>query len=204
MRQKPEAVCTTAMIIINIAVFLILSVFGNTEDAVFMLRHGAMYEPILVQDHEFYRIFTSMFMHFGISHLLNNMVLLGALGWNLELEAGKIRFVISDLISGIGGNMLSVYHGLSTETYAVSAGASGAVFGLMGALLYVVIANKGRLGRLSGKGLLFMVALSLYFGLTSSGVDNWAHIGGLISGFIMAVILYRRPKPYSPYFRPEV
>ena len=178
MRQKPEAVCTTAMIIINIAVFLILSVFGNTEDAVFMLRHGAMYEPMIVQDHEFYRIFTSMFMHFGISHLLNNMVLLGALGWNLELEAGKIRFVIIYLISGIGGNMLSLYHGLSTETYAVSAGASGAVFGLMGALLYVVIANKGRLGRLSGKGL-------------------------LISGFIMAVILYRRPKPYSTYFRPE-
>ena len=83
MRQKPEAVCTTAMIIINIAVFLIMSVFGNTEDAVFMLRHGAMYEPMVVQDHEFYRIFTSMFMHFGISHLLNNMVLLGALGWNL-------------------------------------------------------------------------------------------------------------------------
>ena len=121
MRQKPEAVCTTAMIIINIAVFLILSVFGNTEDAVFMLRHGAMYEPMIVQDHEFYRIFTSMFMHFGISHLLNNMVLLGALGWNLELEAGKIRFVIIYLISGIGGNMLSLYHGLSTETYAVSA-----------------------------------------------------------------------------------
>ena len=131
MRQKPEAVCTTAMIIINIAVFLILSVFGNTEDAVFMLRHGAMYEPMIVQDHEFYRIFTSMFMHFGISHLLNNIVLLGALGWNLELEAGKIRFVIIYLISGIGGNMLSLYHGLSTETYAVSAGASGAVFGLM-------------------------------------------------------------------------
>ena len=204
MRQKPEAVCTAAMIIINIAVFLILSVFGNTEDAVFMLRHGAMYEPMVMQDHEVYRIFTSMFMHFGISHLLNNMVLLGALGWNLELEVGKVRFVIIYLISGIGGNVLSLYHGLSTETYAVSAGASGAIFGLMGALLYVVIANRGRLGRLSGNGLLFMVALSLYFGLTSSGVDNWAHIGGLISGFILAVILYRRPKPYSPYIRPEV
>ena len=119
MRQKPEAVCTAAMIIINIAVFLILSVFGNTEDAVFMLRHGAMYEPMVMQDHEVYRIFTSMFMHFGISHLLNNMVLLGALGWNLELEVGKVRFVIIYLISGIGGNVLSLYHGLSTETYAV-------------------------------------------------------------------------------------
>ena len=192
------------MIIINVGVFLILSIAGNTEDAVFMLLHGAMYEPAVTQDHEFYRIFTSMFMHFGIDHLLNNMVLLGALGWNLESETGKVRFVIIYLISGLGGNLLSLYHGVAAETYAVSAGASGAVFGLMGALLYVVIANKGRLGRLSGTGLLFMVALSLYFGLTSSGVDNWAHIGGLISGFILAVILYRRPKPYSPYIRPEV
>ena len=76
----------------------------------------------------------------------------------------------------------------------MSAGASGAIFGLMGALLYVVIANRGRLGRLSGRGMLVMVALSLYFGLTSSGVDNLAHIGGLVSGFLLAVVLYRRRK----------
>lgn len=203
MRQKPEAVCTVAVIVINIAVFFILSLFGDTEDAVFMLQHGAMYEPMVMQDHEFYRIFTSMFLHFGISHLLNNMVLLGALGWNLELEIGKIRFLVIYLISGLGGNFLSLYHGISTETYVVSAGASGAIFGLMGALLYVVIANRGRLGRLSGRGILIMVILSLYFGLTSSGVDNWAHIGGLVSGFVMAVILYRRKNVYGPYIRPE-
>lgn len=208
MKQKPEAVCTTAIIVINVAVFLILSLFGNTEDAVFMLQHGAMYEPMVTQQHEFYRIFTSMFLHFGITHLLNNMVLLGALGWNLELEIGKMRFLIIYLVSGIGGNLLSLYFGISAETYAVSAGASGAIFGLMGALLYVVIANRGRLGRLSGRGMLFMVILSLYFGFTSSGVDNWAHIGGLITGFVMAVILYRRKNSYGdsygPYIRPEV
>lgn len=203
MRQKPEAVCTVAVIVINIAVFFILSLSGDTEDAVFMLQHGAMYEPMVTQEHEFYRIFISMFLHFGISHLLNNMVLLGALGWNLELEIGKIRFLVIYLISGIGGNLLSLYHDISTETYVVSAGASGAIFGLMGALLYVVIANRGRLGRLSGRGILIMVILSLYFGLTSSGVDNWAHIGGLISGFVMAVILYRRKNIYGPYIRPE-
>lgn len=208
MRQKPEAVCTTIIVVINVAVFFILSLFGDTEDAAFMLQHGAMYEPMVTQQHEFYRIFTSMFLHFGITHLLNNMVLLGALGWNLELEIGKIRFLIIYLVSGIGGNLLSLYFGISAETYAVSAGASGAIFGLMGALLYVVIANRGRLGRLSGKGMLFMVILSLYFGLTSSGVDNWAHIGGLVTGFVMAVILYRRKDsysdPYGPYIRPEV
>ena len=208
MRQKPEALCTTVIIVINVAVFLILSLFGDTEDAVFMLQHGAMYEPMVTQQHEFYRIFTSMFLHFGITHLLNNMVLLGALGWNLELEIGKMRFLIIYLVSGIGGNLLSLYFGISAETYAVSAGASGAIFGLMGALLYVVIANRGRLGRLSGRGMLFMVILSLYFGFTSSGVDNWAHIGGLITGFVMAVILYPRKNSYGdsygPYIRPEV
>ncbi len=204
MRQKPEAVSTAALIVINIAVFFFLSLFGDTEDAAFMFQHGAMYEPTVTQGHEFYRIFTSMFLHFGISHLVNNMVLLGALGWNLELEIGKIRLLIIYLISGIGGNLLSLYREIATETYAVSAGASGAIFGLMGALFYVVAANRGRLGRLSGRGMLVMVMLSLYFGLTSSGVDNWAHIGGLISGFVMAVILYRGKNADGPYIRPEV
>ncbi len=200
MRKKPEAVCTTALIIINAAVFLILSVSGNTEDMYFMLEHGAVYEPFVVQGHEFYRLFTSMFLHFGIDHLLNNMVLLGALGWNLEMEIGKVRFLAVYLVSGIGGNIFSLYYGVRTQEYAVSAGASGAVFGLMGALLYVVIANKGRLGRLSGRGMMFMVALSLYFGITSSGVDNLAHMGGLVCGFVLAFILYRRK---TVFVRPE-
>ncbi len=192
MRQKPEAICTVALIVINVAVFFILTMFGDTEDAVFMLQHGAMYEPNIIEGHEYYRIFTCLFLHFGITHLLNNMVLLGALGWNLELEIGKVRFVIIYFASGIIGNIVSLFYDLTLEQPAVSAGASGAIFGLMGALLYVVIANRGRLGRLSGRGMLVMVILSLYFGLTSTGVDNLAHIGGVVSGFLLAVLLYRR------------
>lgn len=201
MKKRPEEVCTVALIVINVAVFLILSAMGDTEDAVFMLNHGGMYEPLIVQEHEYYRLFTSMFLHFGMSHLLNNMVLLGALGWNLELETGKIKFLIIYLVSGLGGNLLSLYYdqSLPLGERAVSAGASGAIFGLMGALLYVVIANRGRLGRLSGRGMLFMIALSLYYGLTSTGVDNWAHIGGLVCGFILSVILYRPGRTYGSY-----
>lgn len=201
MKKRPEAVCTVALIVINMAVFLILSAMGDTEDAVFMMNHGGMYEPLIVQEHEYYRLFTSMFLHFGMSHLLNNMVLLGALGWNLELETGKIKFLIIYLVSGLGGNLLSLYYdqSLPLGERAVSAGASGAIFGLMGALLYVVIANRGRLGRLSGRGMLFMIALSLYYGLTSTGVDNWAHIGGLVCGFILSVILYRPGRTYGSY-----
>ena len=194
MTQKPEAICTVTLIVINIAVFFILTLFGDTEDAVFMLQHGAMYAPYVTEGHEYYRIFTCLFLHFGIAHLLNNMVMLGALGWNLELEIGKIRYIIIYFGSGIIGNIISLCYDLTLQQPAVSAGASGAIFGLMGALLYVVIANRGRLGRLSGRGMLVMVALSLYFGLTSSGVDNLAHIGGLVSGFLLAVVLYRRRK----------
>ena len=192
MRQRPEAVCTIILIAVNVAVFFILSLFGDTEDAVFMMQHGAMYSNFVIQDREYYRLFTCLFLHFGIEHLLNNMVILGALGWNLELQTGKIRFLLIYFGSGLFGNVVSlIFHGAAQE-YTVSAGASGAIFGLMGALLWVVIANHGRLGRLSGRGMLVMVALSLYFGLSSSGVDNYAHIGGLVCGFLLALILYRK------------
>lgn len=197
MRYKPEAVCTVGLIVVNVAVFMIMTMFGDTEDAVFMLQHGAMYEPFVIEQHEYYRMFTCLFLHFGIDHLLNNMVMLGALGWNLEQEIGKARFLAIYFVSGIAGNILSLFYDLSMENPAVSAGASGAIFGLMGALLYVVILNRGRLGRLSGRGMLIMVALSLYFGFASSGVDNLAHIGGLVSGFILAALLYRKKKTYE-------
>ena len=91
MEKNQKAVCTTALIVINIGVFLVLSVMGATEDTLFMLEHGAMYGPYVVEGHQYYRIFTCLFLHFGIEHLLNNMVLLGALGWNLELETGRIK-----------------------------------------------------------------------------------------------------------------
>ena len=111
MRYKPEAVCTVGLIVVNVAVFMIMTMFGDTEDAVFMLQHGAMYEPFVIEQHEYYRMFTCLFLHFGIDHLLNNMVMLGALGWNLEQEIGKARFLAIYFVSGIAGNILSLIGG---------------------------------------------------------------------------------------------
>lgn len=192
MKRQPRAVCTAGLIIINVLVFLILSLFGDTESGYFMLRYGAMYEPLVTDGHEYYRIIASLFLHFGIQHLLNNMVLLGALGYQLENEVGKIRFLLIYFFSGICGNLCSLYWNVSHGQQVISAGASGAIFGLMGALLYIVAVNRGRLGSLSGRGVLFMVILSLYFGFASSGVDNSAHVGGLIFGIVIAILLYRR------------
>ena len=167
---------------------------GDTENGYFMLHHGAMYEPMILENQEYYRFFTCMFLHFGIQHLLNNMVMLGALGWQLEPVIGKVKYLLIYFISGLGGSGLSFAWNVMHEEQSVSAGASGAIFGLMGALLYVVIANRGRLGDLSGKGMMLMVLLGLYCGMTSTGVDNLAHIGGLVCGFILALILYRKKK----------
>ena len=186
--------CTTGLIVINVLVFFLLSLRGDTESGYFMLQYGAMYEPLVTEGHEYYRLITSLFLHFGIQHLLNNMVMLGALGYQLENEIGRIRFLLIYFISGIGGNLCSLYWNVSHGEQIISAGASGAIFGLMGALLYIVAVNRGRLGRLSGRGMLIMVALSLYFGLTSSGVDNSAHVGGLICGILITVLLYRRKR----------
>ena len=178
----------------NIAVFFVLSFRGMTEDAGFLLENGASYAPYILERGEYYRLFTSMFLHFGFEHLMNNMLMLLVIGWNLERELGKIRFLLIYLFSGLCGNVLSLWWDVHTGSYAVAAGASGAVFGIIGALLYVAIRNHGRVGNVTGRGLLFMAVMSLYYGFTSEGVDNFAHIGGLLSGFLLAVLLYWKTK----------
>lgn len=197
-----KAPCTIVLAVINIIVFFVLTSRGMTEDGGFMLEQGAMYVPYIVEQGEYYRLFTSMFMHFGFEHLLNNMVMLFVIGWNLEQETGKIKFLMIYVLSGFCGNVLSAHHDIYTHDFSVSAGASGAIFGIIGALLYVAIRNKGRIRDISGRSLIFMVALSLYFGFLSGGIDNFAHIGGLLSGFVLAVILYRKPQgEYGRSFR---
>lgn len=186
--------CTIFLIAVNVIVFFVLSFQGMTEDVKFMLDHGAMYVPYMMKGEEYYRLFTSMFMHFGFDHLMNNMIMLGAIGWNLEYETGKIKFLMIYFGSGLCGNILSAFGDIMTGEYAVTAGASGAVFGITGALLYVAIRNRGRIGTVTGRGLVLMIVLSLYYGFTSSGVDNLAHMGGLVSGFILGMLLYWKRK----------
>ncbi len=190
--NKVNAPCTVLLAAINVIVFIVLTSQGMTEDGAFLLEHGAMYVPNVTEQGEYYRLFTSMFLHFGFEHLMNNMVVLVLIGWNLELETGKVKYLIIYLVSGLGGNILSAWWEILTADYAISAGASGAVFGLIGALLYAAIRNHGRIGEVSGRGIAFMILVSLYYGFTSSGVDNTAHIGGLVTGFLLGILLYRK------------
>ena len=165
---KKLPICTIAIAAANVLIFLGLSFMGMTEDSAFMMEHGAMYVPYLMNGERYYTLITSMFLHFGFSHLMNNMVMLLVIGYSLEPEIGKIRFLLIYLGSGLMGNLV---------------------------LLYVAIRNHGRVGEISTRGLVLMAGLSLYYGFTAQGVDNAAHIGGLISGFLLAVLTYWKHKP---------
>lgn len=188
-RSKKIPLVTLGLVILNIAVFIILEVLGNTEDAEFMARHGALYTPLISNGQDYYRFLSSMFMHFGIEHLLNNMIMLFCIGEILEKQIGKFFYGIIYLISGIGANLVSFWYYLKVDKYVVSAGASGAVFGIIGALLIAVILNRGRLESVTTTRLLVMIGLSLYLGFTEVTTNNTAHIGGLVFGILLGIIL---------------
>ncbi len=105
-RKKAYQV-TAAIAAANVIVFLALSLRGMTEDAEYMLAHGAMYVPRAVEQGEYYRLFTSMFLHFGFDHLMNNMVVLLIVGSRLETELGKIKYLFVYLAGGLCGSIAS-------------------------------------------------------------------------------------------------
>ena len=192
IKKKNYPYITIGIVVINVIVYLVLEWIGDTEDAWFIASHGGMY-PLLIRDgDQWWRILTAGFIHFGIAHLANNMVVFALIGERLERAVGHIRMTVIYLLSLIGGGLLSYAVMLNTGDYAVSAGASGAVFGVIGGMLWVVILHRGRFEGMTVRKYVFMIVLSLYYGFSSINVDNWAHIGGMVTGFIVTAILYHR------------
>lgn len=198
MREKDwkRTACINILLIaINVLYFIYLETAGSSENSLFMIQHGAMYEPLVTEDGQYYRLFTSIFMHFGIRHIVNNMLMLSILGDNLERALGHVKYLIFYLVCGVGANVVSMTFNRMSGEVVVSAGASGAIFGVIGGLLYAAAVNHGRLEDLSTRQLAVIILISLYLGFTGGGVDNAAHIAGLLIGIVMAVLLYRKPKP---------
>lgn len=185
---------TNLIILINALVFLIMEIQGSTNDLYYMLDKGALYWPAIEFKHEYYRFFTYMFLHFGFDHLVNNMLVLYFIGDKLERIAGKVKYLFIYFGSGLLAGIASLGYNMLKNNNIVSAGASGAIFGVVGAMAFVVLINKGRIKEISPRQIVIFVILSLYGGLTSQGIDNVAHIGGLLSGIILAAVLYKKPK----------
>lgn len=160
--------------------------YGHTTG--FLLEHGALYGP-KVKEGEWYRLVTYLFLHGDIWHLGNNMLILYCLGNALEHYVEKTAYVALYFFSGILAALGSVVYNTDSP---VCVGASGAVFGITGAMVWLVIRNKGRLPGFSGKRMAIFVVMSVYAGFVDQGVDNAAHMVGLVSGFLLAMLLYRK------------
>jgi len=180
------------IVITNIVVFLAIGLIYKDFFAVYnsdiMLAMGALsYETFV--DGAWYQIITSFFLHFGFTHLLNNMILLTYAGCELERRIGSIPYLIIYMFSGVLGNVASLiyYHGQGEQV--VSAGASGAIYGVIGALFVILVFRKSQSPSLSPMRLLVMIVLTIYHGITSVGVDNAAHIGGLLAGIVSGFLL---------------
>ena len=171
------------LVAVNVIVFLICTFTGDL-----LYNKGAFNVTALWQG-EWYRLFTSMFLHWNVEHLFSNMIVLYYVGAIVERRLGSIPYMMLYVLSGFAGNVFSMGYELLTNAYGSSAGASGAVFGVEGALLFLVMAHRGRLESMTAGRVAFAIAFSLYCGFTSAGVNNAAHVGGVLMGFTVAAVM---------------
>lgn len=189
-RQQP--LVNHFVFIINMIVFTLCTLTGDL-----LYNYGRL----TIQDvtnGEWYRVITCLFLHGNVTHIASNMMMLFLLGNVVEKEMGHFKYFILYFGSGLAASGASLYlqsvHLSLGEEVAGSIGASGAIFGIMGAFLWILIRNHGRASNMSFVRVLFLVCYCLFGGLTEARIDNAAHFGGLFAGIIIAVLIYRKNK----------
>jgi Uncharacterized membrane protein (homolog of Drosophila rhomboid) len=196
---KKLPIITIFILLINVFVFLFIEIKDSTENVLSMMKYGATFEPLIIYNKEYYRLVTSMFLHFGIDHITSNMIFLVMLGREIENLVGRFKFLIVYMLSGIIANIVSVLYNYLRNYYVVGAGASGAVFGIMGMFLYFCIVVEGERREFRKENAIIMIIYSLYSGFVSSNVNNVAHVVGLISGIIISVPLLYNKKSHRNF-----
>lgn len=173
------------LVTVNVLLFIICTFTGEL-----VYNIGDFSVMDLIQKGEWYRMISSMFLHANIGHLVSNMLILYYIGNVVEKRMGHLPYLVLYFMSGLVGNVFSAGYELLTGYYISSIGASGAVFGVEGALLMLALLHRGKLVEATTGRIAFSIAFSLYCGFTSRNVDNAAHIGGLLMGFLMAGIFW--------------
>nr|WGD96680.1 rhomboid family intramembrane serine protease [Bacillus safensis] len=171
--------------------FLLLELSGGSTNTATLTAFGAK-NNVLILEGEWWRLITPMFLHIGLTHLLFNTFALWSVGAAVERIYGSGRFLLIYLISGIFGSIASFVFNT-----AIAAGASGAIFGCLGALLYLAISNRKLFFRTMGTNIIVIILINLGIGFTVSGIDNAGHLGGLVGGFFTALAV-RLPKQVQP------
>ncbi|WP_334328397.1 rhomboid family intramembrane serine protease [Companilactobacillus sp. HBUAS59699] len=192
-QEKPYV--TWFLLILTLGVFAAETLSGGSQNINTLLIFGAKTNN-LVQEGQWWRLITPMFVHIGVLHILMNGFSIYYVGQILEPMVGHVRFAVIYFLSGIMGNLASFAFGSNN---AISAGASTSLFGLFAAFLALAVIYKENrfLGEL-GKSFLALIVINLALDLTMSGIDIWGHIGGAIGGFLVGLALglpgIKRPK----------
>ena len=183
--KKKTPIITYLLILINVIVFAITYIYGSGIEPNVLVKFGGL---ISTSNYSFNlsRIFTSMFLHVSIVHLILNMYSLYVLGSQLESFYGKFKFLIIYLVSGIAGNLLTLP---LLQSNVVSVGASGAIFGLMGSLLYFGYHYRVYLGTVIKSQIIPLIVLNLLIGFLVTSINNFAHIGGLVGGILISMVV---------------
>ena len=183
----------------NVGIYVLMCLAGGiavtSVDQAVLVGFGAKQNDLIIQQHQYWRLITSMFIHIGFIHLFLNNYALWIIGQEIERIYGSARFVILYLITGLLGSLGSFYF----NPHATSAGASGAIFGLFGVIATFAFRYRKEipefLSREIRRRVLPIIAINLIFGFSVRIVDNAAHLSGLISGVALALIVpYKRPK----------
>ncbi len=201
MSQNPRFV-TNIIIAINVAVYVVLLILSATigggigpllgTDPNVLVTAGAQVNSLVAQG-QVWRIFTAMFLHLNLLHIGLNMLSLFLIGAVVEIFYGKWRYLLIYLLSGIAGGIVTYF----VQPDASAVGASGAIFGVFGALGVFYVVNRQALGRYGTGAItnwLFWLGLNLVFGFTNTGIGIWDHIGGLVAGMIIAALLMPRTR----------
>ncbi len=185
-------ICTIFLIIINVIVFAACATKNN-----FSRTGGANYEYV-VEMGEYGRLLSSIFLHLNFEHLLMNMITLWIFGSDVEKNIGSLKTVIIYFLSGLGSSVLSVFgfHIIDPEHIYFSIGASGAIFGIMAAYIYISNFSSVRNGVRSNAGLITGIEVIVYIVIdaivaSKMKVDNFGHFGGAVTGFIVVVIMLK-------------
>ena len=176
----PKKIIVTYVIIGLLVLIYLLGLFTNNQDN--FINMFAVYGPFIRKYHEYYRLLTGTLLHGGLFHLLSNCYALYIIGSQIESFYGKSKCLIIYLFSAITGSLLSI-----TLANNASIGASGAIFGLMGALLYFGYYYRVYIGSTWKQRILPVILLNLVIGLIVPGIDYFAHIGGLIGGVLISM-----------------
>lgn len=189
VQKKFTSYGTVSIIGVNILVYIIMYWLCGAEQRNGLIDNGGLFWPAVTYKHEYFRLVTSIFIHSGINHLVNNMVLLYCIGSYVEDFVGHAKFMLLYFVSGILAGVVSMSYNIINNQLILSIGASGAIFGIVGALACFIFLSKGMIKDITAPRLIFFICLSIFSGLYEQGVDNMAHLGGLLSGFLLALIL---------------